>query len=282
MNIFKPLLKLFKESEEVSQKEENAVFENRNKPVFEGPKVGGELEETILSDDLQNISNEEEDTTSANNVDEQAISPDELAVNNEADKTTAPQNTETDDNLFSSDSEKLVQPLEDGDISDQDSIPTKEPDVIENSESPDDITADAPVPEEQVENEMQTGAGKDVVIDKPEEKLPPSLLDNKPFVKLTEECLDLMNEFEGYIARLETDEGKMMAEMLVKRFQEMLERSGLQRIDDKNEPFSVLRHIPVPMEPVSEGTLLEKIICSGLALENRVFRKAKVKVQKTK
>lgn len=110
------------------------------------------------------------------------------------------------------------------------------------------------------------------------EAFPISLLDNKPFAKLAEECVDLMNEFEGYIDRLETAEGKMIVEMLEKRFQEILERSGLQRIDNENEPFSVLRHTPVPMEPVSEGIALSEIICPGLLLENRVLRKAKVKI----
>ncbi len=117
--------------------------------------------------------------------------------------------------------------------------------------------------------------------DPPAEELPPSLLDNKSFVKLAEECVDAMDEFDGYIERLESDEGKMIAEMIVKRLQELLERSGLQRIDDVNEPFSVLRHIPVPMEPVSEGASLDEIIQAGLALENRTLLKAKVKVQKT-
>lgn len=116
----------------------------------------------------------------------------------------------------------------------------------------------------------------------PVEEPPPPLLDNRPFVKLAEECVDMMNEFEGYIERLETREGKMMVELIVKRLQELLERSGLHRIDDETELFSVLRHIPIPIESVSEGTPLNGIIRAGLALENRVLRKAKVNVQNHK
>jgi|GEM_PF-4108440 len=112
------------------------------------------------------------------------------------------------------------------------------------------------------------------------EELPPSLLGNRSFVKLAEECADVMDEFDVYIERLESEEGKMIAKMAVKRLQELLERSGLQRIDDVSEPFSILRHDPVPMMPVSEGKRLEKILQPGLALDNRVFRKARVKIQR--
>lgn len=104
----------------------------------------------------------------------------------------------------------------------------------------------------------------------------PSLLENRAFVKLAEECTDLMNEFDGYAERLETVEGKMMAEMVVKRMQELLERAGLERIDDVNTGFLILQHKPEPMMPVSEGLAIKEIIQSGLKLENRVFRKAKV------
>jgi len=103
----------------------------------------------------------------------------------------------------------------------------------------------------------------------------PSLSDNSPFVKLAEECAGLMNEFDGYSERMETDEGKMMAEMVVKRLQELLERAGLERIDNETE-FSVLRHSPVPMQIVQEGTPIVQTNFPGLALGNRVYRKAKI------
>lgn len=103
----------------------------------------------------------------------------------------------------------------------------------------------------------------------------PSLSENKAFVKLAEECTDLMNEFDGYTERLETDEGKMMAEMVVKRMQELLERAGLARIDDETE-FSVLRHTPVPMQIVQEGTIIIQTRFPGLAMGNRVYRKSSV------
>jgi molecular chaperone GrpE (heat shock protein) len=122
-------------------------------------------------------------------------------------------------------------------------------------------------PEKEIESEISTT----------EESIQePTLSDNRPFVKLAEECAGLMNEFDGYNQRLETEEGKMMVELLVKRMQELLERAGLERIDNENEPFSILKHKPDPMMPVAEGATLREIISPGLAIENRVFRKAKV------
>ena len=112
-----------------------------------------------------------------------------------------------------------------------------------------------------------------IVIQEPEKE--PSLSENRAFVKLAEECSDLMNEFDGYAERLETDEGKMMAEMVVKRMQELLERAGLERIDDETE-FSVLRHTPIPMQIVQEGTTIIQTRFPGLAMGNRVYRKSSV------
>jgi len=116
----------------------------------------------------------------------------------------------------------------------------------------------------------------------PEEKIaqPSSLLSNSRFIGLVEECAGLMMEFEGYTDRLETEEGKMIAQLVVQRLQEALERSGLARISDE-ESFSILRHTPVPMRPVAEGAPIAEILAFGLAIENRVFRKAKVKVRIT-
>ncbi len=105
-----------------------------------------------------------------------------------------------------------------------------------------------------------------------------TLLENEAFVKLVEECVDTMKEFDGYINRLESDESKMIIELIIKRIHELLERAGLDRIDDVNTPFSVLLHLPVPLEPVMEGVPVRKILQTGLILDNRVFVKAKVEI----
>jgi hypothetical protein len=110
---------------------------------------------------------------------------------------------------------------------------------------------------------------------------PASILQNHPFIKLVEECIDIMNEFDGYTNRLETEEGRLLAKLVVRHLQESLERSGLSRIENE-ETFSILRHIPVPMTLVADGEPLEKTVMSGLSIENRVFRKAKVVVKVVK
>jgi hypothetical protein len=106
----------------------------------------------------------------------------------------------------------------------------------------------------------------------------PSLLENDVFIKMVEDCVDVMNEFESYTNRLESEESKMIVGLIVKRLQELLECAGLDRIDDVNAPFSVLCHSPVPMIPVNEGETIKKILKAGLILENRVFVKARVEI----
>jgi len=53
----------------------------------------------------------------------------------------------------------------------------------------------------------------------------------------------------------------------------------LERIDNETE-FSVLRHSPVPMQIVQEGTPIVQTNFPGLALGNRVYRKAKIVIGK--
>ena len=109
-------------------------------------------------------------------------------------------------------------------------------------------------------------------------KTMPTLLNNKEFVKIVEECVDIMNEFETYMNRLQSEEAKIMGELVIKRLQELLERSGLDRIDDITTPFSILLHTPIPLVPVQEGEPIIKILQPGLILENRVFLKAKIQL----
>jgi len=151
-------------------------------------------------------------------------------------------------------------PVEDG----KDSAVDLSPET-ENTEPVQLVEEAVTFPEKEIESEIST-------IEEPFQE--PSLSDNRAFVKLAEECVGLMNEFEGYSQRLETDEGKMMVELLVKRMQELLERAGLDRIDDIKEPFSILKHKPEPMMLVAEGEPLKEILTPGLAIDNRVFKKA--------
>lgn len=104
------------------------------------------------------------------------------------------------------------------------------------------------------------------------------LLDNKEYIHLMEECAVLIAEFEQYHPRMQTDEGRMMVEMIGQRLREAMLLSGAQSIDS-DRTFNILRHTPVPMRYITNDTPLEEIIEIGIAVENRVFVKAKVKVK---
>lgn len=108
-----------------------------------------------------------------------------------------------------------------------------------------------------------------------------SLLDNKEYIRLLEECAALIAEFEQYHTRLTSEEGKMMVEMFAQRLREAMLLSGAQSIDC-DSAFNILRHTPVPMRYIVNDTPIEEIFETGIAIENRVFVKAKVRVKELK
>lgn len=128
--------------------------------------------------------------------------------------------------------------------------------------------------EKQIEN--------DLLLEGPKPEPPAStvdtLLDNKEYIHLMEQCAALIAEFETLYPRMQTDEGRMMVEMTGQRLREAMLLSGAQSIDS-DHTFNILRHTPVPMHYVTNDTPLAEIIEMGIAVGNRVFVKAKVKVK---
>lgn len=130
------------------------------------------------------------------------------------------------------------------------------------------------VPEKQRENEPLS----EVSLPEDPDSDGDQLLDNKEYIYLMEECAALIAEFEQYHPRMQTDEGRMMVEMIGQRLREAMLLSGAQSIDS-DRTFNILRHTPVPMHYVTNDTPLEEMIEMGIAVGNRVFVKAKVKVK---
>lgn len=107
----------------------------------------------------------------------------------------------------------------------------------------------------------------------------PFLLDNKPFVKLVEETVDIIKKLESYKERVGDNETALMiTDQSIADCKDALERCEVERIAD-NIPFNTLFHEPVPLSLVKDGTQIGGIIDSGLKIENRVFLKAKVIVK---
>lgn len=103
------------------------------------------------------------------------------------------------------------------------------------------------------------------------------LLYNNEYIRLVESCVETIKEFDGYEDRVESEETKDIIGLMKERLRENLLVSGVSFIDEENE-FHILRHDPVPMAIIAEGTPVVEIISPGLAIGNRVFMKAKVKV----
>lgn len=108
-----------------------------------------------------------------------------------------------------------------------------------------------------------------------------SLLDNKAFVTLVEECVAIIKEFESFCTEPITEAEKNMALLTIERLTQALELSGLIRIPDEfsfNRNRHEVDHSVKPKTYVADGKEITEIIAPGLYIENRVFIKSKVKV----
>ncbi|UZJ40278.1 hypothetical protein OO006_07790 [Prosthecochloris sp. SCSIO W1101] len=103
-----------------------------------------------------------------------------------------------------------------------------------------------------------------------------NLLDNKSWTKLVEEFCTMQKEFDDYSDRYD-GESKEICEIASERIQEILVRNGLDSIDHA-DVFDIKLHKPVPFRQISHRTAVQKVIKPGLRLENRVFKKATVRL----
>ena len=106
---------------------------------------------------------------------------------------------------------------------------------------------------------------------------PVSILDNKPYVKVIEDLFQLSSEMER-IGGKSSDEGmKSIAEHVVMRLEEIFERNGLSPIDGETS-FDVRRHKPEPASVVADGSEIAETLSPGWSLDERVMRRAKVRI----
>lgn len=110
-----------------------------------------------------------------------------------------------------------------------------------------------------------------------EDKKEEAVNSNESYQKLIEECTDLISEFESYKNRFETEEGKMMTDIVQERLFEILVKSGAQLITDETS-FDIIRHIAVPAQMVENGTPVLETIRPGIALGNKVLIRAQVRI----
>jgi hypothetical protein len=103
------------------------------------------------------------------------------------------------------------------------------------------------------------------------------LLDNGPWLKLVEECVDMVDEFDRHLSRLDEPQ-RELAEHIISRVQEALERSGVEVIFTAEE-FDRARHQPDGSRgPVPSNATVAEVLSPGFALGPRVFRRARVRL----
>ncbi len=105
-----------------------------------------------------------------------------------------------------------------------------------------------------------------------------SLSDNKPFVKLFEECSSVIKDIDRLSARqFESQETLNMMQHIESKLLSSLYVAGGQPIDNDTE-FDVLRHSCIDKKDVSQSTPITETVRPGVILEDRVFVQAKVRV----
>ena len=112
----------------------------------------------------------------------------------------------------------------------------------------------------------------------PLEETPESLSDNKAYIGLIEQNCDLIKEFERYLPRMTSEESRELLQLMLPRLREAMYLAGATPIEGDAD-YDSLRHIPDPMTVVKEGAPIEETIQPGVAIGNRVFVRAQVRLK---
>jgi molecular chaperone GrpE (heat shock protein) len=103
------------------------------------------------------------------------------------------------------------------------------------------------------------------------------LLGNRPWVGLVEECVELYDELDRLTAQ-EDAPSREMAVHVTSRLLEILERAGVTTIAG-GETFERRLHEPaMPTSAVRPGAAIAEFLSPGFAVERRVFRRARVRL----
>ena len=106
----------------------------------------------------------------------------------------------------------------------------------------------------------------------------PRLLEDGPWIKLVEECVEMIDELDEHMAGFDAPR-RELADHVILRLKEILERSGVEVISNE-AAFDRSRHktagesaAPVP------GAAISEILSPGFAVGRRVLRRARVRVE---
>ena len=103
-------------------------------------------------------------------------------------------------------------------------------------------------------------------------------LDNKPWIKLAEECVELFDELDRQIKFFEPGR-REIADHVCCRLQEMLERSGVELIAETAIFERTLHQPEIPTAGITNGADTAFILSPGFRVGRRVLRRARVELQ---
>lgn len=110
-----------------------------------------------------------------------------------------------------------------------------------------------------------------------EEPVTASLLDNKPLVKMFEECASIIKKLEQIRPAFESDDSQDLINTVREQLVQAMMLSGGKTINNEKE-FNTLRHKCLKGIRANDGDKIIKMLEPGVMLEERVFVKALVEI----
>ena len=103
-----------------------------------------------------------------------------------------------------------------------------------------------------------------------------SPLNNEPWLNLAEECVELLDELDELRPAFDPAR-RMLAEHVMSRLEEALERSGIEVISG-DIAFDRNRHKPERASAAASGATIAETLSPGFAVGQRVLRRARVRL----
>lgn len=110
-----------------------------------------------------------------------------------------------------------------------------------------------------------------------EEPVTASLLDNKPLVKMFEECASIIKKLEQIRPAFESDDSQDLINTVREQLVQAMMLSGGKTINNE-KVFNTLRHKCLKGIRANDGDKIIKMLEPGVMLEERVFVKALVEI----
>lgn len=111
-----------------------------------------------------------------------------------------------------------------------------------------------------------------------EEPVTASLLDNKPLVKMFEECASIIKKLEQIRPAFESDDSQDLINTVREQLVQAMLLSGGKTINNEKK-FNTLRHKCLKGIRANDGDKIIKMLEPGVMLEERVFVKALVEIE---